>query len=122
MLFLFSEVGDKDAPTRIRVGSHWEVAKILQAFGQQGLSFMELAERLPYFGSSSEVLAIGEPGTVYLCHPFLVHAAQIHQGDNPRFIAQPPLQLFEPLILSRQDDDHSPVERAIRLAIGLERL
>ncbi|MBK8505812.1 MAG: phytanoyl-CoA dioxygenase [Saprospiraceae bacterium] len=119
MLFLFSDVSDKDAPTKIRVSSHWEVAKILQPFGQQGLSFMELAERLPVSQSASEVLATGEPGTVYLCHPFLAHAAQMHRGDTPRFMAQPPLQLFQPLMLSRQDHDYSPVETAVRLAVGL---
>jgi hypothetical protein len=32
-----------------------------------------------------------DTGTVYLCHPFLVHAAQIHRGSQPRFMAQPPL-------------------------------
>jgi hypothetical protein len=31
-----------------------------------------------------EALATGEAGTVYLCHPFLVHAAQRHQGTTPR--------------------------------------
>ena len=30
MLFLFSDVGDADAPTRIRVGSHRDVAKLLR--------------------------------------------------------------------------------------------
>jgi hypothetical protein len=38
-----------------------------------------------------EVLATVDAGTVYLCHPFLVHAAQRHQGTAPRFMAQPPL-------------------------------
>lgn len=33
----------------------------------------------------------GRGGTVYLCHPFLVHAAQPHRGTRPRFMAQPPL-------------------------------
>ena len=37
------------------------------------------------------VTATGDAGTVYLCHPFLVHAAQPHQGKQPRFLAQPPL-------------------------------
>ena len=35
--------------------------------------------------------ATGSPGDVYLCHPFLVHAAQPHHGTRPRFMAQPPL-------------------------------
>jgi len=34
MLFLFSDVGEQDAPARIRVGSHLEVAKILEAAGE----------------------------------------------------------------------------------------
>src|SRR5687767_8570293 len=46
MLFLFSDVSEQDAPTVISVGSHVDVAKILQAEGEKGLSFMELAQRL----------------------------------------------------------------------------
>lgn len=37
------------------------------------------------------VLATGRALTVYLCHPFVVHAAQPHHGREPRFMAQPPL-------------------------------
>jgi hypothetical protein len=33
--------------------------------------------------------AVGRAGDVYLCHPFLVRAAQTHCGAKPRFIAQP---------------------------------
>lgn len=64
-----------------------------------------------------QVLATGEAGTVYLCHPFLVHAAQPHRGTRPRFLAQPPLLPAEPLRLEREHGDHSPVERAIRGAL-----
>jgi hypothetical protein len=64
-----------------------------------------------------EALATGEAGTVYLCHPFLVHAAQMHRGSQPRFIAQPPLGLAEPYQLDRKDGAYSPVEMAIRLAL-----
>jgi len=91
MLFLFSDVGEKDAPTRIRVGSHIDVAKALAPFGERGLSFMELAAKLTEMPEREEVLAIGKAGTVYLCHPFIAHAAQAHHGTEPRFLAQPPL-------------------------------
>ena len=60
-----------------------------------------------------EALATGEAGTVYLCHPFLVHAAQPHRGTHPRFLAQPPLLPREPLTI----DGPSPVERAIAAAL-----
>jgi hypothetical protein len=92
MLFLFSDVDVDDAPTRIRAGSHHDIARVLEPAGEQGMSLRELA--VNGFDESAhrpEVLAVGEAGTVYLCHPFLVHAAQPHRGTRPRFMAQPPL-------------------------------
>jgi hypothetical protein len=64
-------------------------------------------------------LATGQAGDVYLCHPFLIHAAQPHHGTVPRFIAQPPLMPTGLLDLDRRDGAYSPVERAVRLGLGL---
>ena len=36
MLFLFSDVGECDAPTRIRVGSHRDIARLLEPAGEAG--------------------------------------------------------------------------------------
>lgn len=119
MLFLLSDVGEDDAPTRIRVGSHLDVARRLAPLGEGGLTLRELA--VNGFAESEhrpEVSATGEAGTVYLCHPFLVHAAQPHRGTQPRFLAQPPLYPDGPLCLNRQDGVYSPVEQAIRLALS----
>jgi len=118
MLFLFSDVGEDDAPTRIRAGSHRDIARQLAPAGEAGLSLRELAAD-GFAGSAGrdEVLATGEAGTVYLCHPFLVHAAQPHRGTTPRFMAQPPLLPREPLSLDRQDGNYSPVEATIRQAL-----
>jgi len=118
MLFLFSDVSEDDAPTRIRVGSHQTVARILAPAGAPGLSFMELASRLDATRECPIALATGAAGTVYLCHPFVVHAAQSHRGSEPRFMAQPPLLPREPLHLERADGAYSPVEQAIRDALG----
>lgn len=117
MLFLFSDVGPEDAPTRIRVGSHAAIARQLLPHGRAGLSLRELSSD-GYASTSGceEVLAVGEAGTVYLCHPFLVHAAQPHRGTRPRFMAQPPLLPtgeFDPAL------PPSPVQIAIRRACGL---
>jgi len=119
MLFLFSEIGERDAPTRIRGGSHLSIARRLAPAGEAGLSLRELAAT--GFAESAdcpEILATGSPGTVYLCHPFLVHAAQPHHGTRPRFMAQPPLLPRTPLQLHRDDGAYSPVEQAIRLALA----
>ena len=66
-----------------------------------------------------EALATGEAGTVYLCHPFLVHAAQPHRGINPKLMAQPPLIPGVRFELERADRDYSLVETAIRFGLGL---
>lgn len=119
MLFLFSDVGERDAPTRIRIGSHLDVARMLAPAGEAGLTLREIVGRLPETEGRPEALATGEAGTVYLCHPFLVHSAQPHRGATPRFMAQPPLLPREPLQIAREDGAYSPVESAIRLGLGL---
>ncbi len=118
MLFLYSDVSELDAPTRIRVGSHHIIARQLLPHGEGGMTLRNLAA--DGFASSAtcpEVLATGPAGTVYLCHPFLVHAAQSHKGQTPKVMAQPallPTGSFDPTL------PPSPVQRAIRQASGLK--
>ena len=119
MLFLFSDTGERDAPTRIRIGSHLDVANILEPAGENGMAFMEVARHLDKTSARPTVLATGEAGTVYLCHPFLVHAAQAHHGEAPRFLAQPPLLPKAGVKLQRDDGKYSPLETAIRVGLRL---
>ena len=119
MLFLFSDVSENDAPTRIRVGSHLIVPELLRPAGEEGLSAIEISAAAGRATEGlEEVTATGREGTVYLCHPFLVHASQPHRGQSPRFLAQPPLILRQPFALLRNDGDHSLVEKAILLGLG----
>lgn len=117
LLFLFSDVGRDDAPTRIRKGSHAAVARELLPYGEAGATLRQLSADGYASTANCEVeLAMGAAGTVYLCHPFLVHAAQPHRGTRPRFMAQPPLLPsgeFDPAL------PPSPVQIAIRRACGL---
>ncbi|WP_309084047.1 phytanoyl-CoA dioxygenase family protein [Chelativorans sp.] len=117
MLFLFSDVGPDDAPTRIRKGSHRTIARELLPYGDAGATLRQLSAEGYASTENCEVeLATGSAGTVYLCHPFLVHAAQPHRGKRPRFMAQPPLlpkDEFDPAL------PPSPVQAAIRRACGL---
>lgn len=117
MLFLLSEVGPDDAPTRIRRGSHAPIARELLPYGEAGATLRQLSAN-GYASTHAYAIdyATGGPGTVYLCHPFLVHAAQAHRGTRPRFMAQPPLlpkAEFDPAL------PPSPVQIAIRKACGL---
>lgn len=117
MLVLYSDVGQQDAPTILYKGSHWDVAKLLSSEGDAGLSFMELAGRLEGLSEREAAYAVGKTGTVYLCHPFMVHAAQGHKGKVPKFMAQPPLLIRGELSFEDSDRDLFPVEKAIRLAL-----
>lgn len=114
MLFLFSDVGPDDAPTRIRRGSHRDIARRIAPAGDDGVSLRELAaDGFADSAHRSEVAATGPAGTVYLCHPLIVHAAQPHRGARPRFMAQPPLMARTEFTL----DGPSPVEEATRRAL-----
>ena len=80
MLVLFGR-GRGRRPTRLRVGSHVDVARALAPAGDAGLTLGELvasdlARRLP----RDVAFATGDAGTVWVCHPFLVHAAQALRG------------------------------------------
>jgi hypothetical protein len=120
MLVLFSDVGELDAPTRLRIGSHLAVPSVLAPAGARGLTFLELAAALPPLDDRPVEVATGDAGDVYLCHPFLVHAAQPIRGTRPRLVAQPGLRFSESLDpLAPPIGEVSPVERAIRA--GLER-
>jgi hypothetical protein len=117
MLILYSEVSENDAPTVIYKGSHIDTARLLSQEDDLGLSFMELAKKLEGLPKREEIYATGKAGTVYLCHPFLVHSAQAHKGKSPRFMAQPPLLLRGELSISDSKVGYSPVEQAIRIAL-----
>ena len=62
--------------------------------------------------------ATGSPGDVYLCHPFLLHAASPNHGDVPRFMCNRTAPLRNRMQLSREDGNYSPVEMAIRSGLS----
>lgn len=122
LLCLLSDVGMDDAPSRLLPGSHLEMARLLAPAGEVGLpgayAGQESEIPLPAPGSG-EVFATGSAGDVFVCHPFLVHAASWpHRGEQPRFLAQPPISGSDGLDLDGPLDQLSPVARAIRLGIS----
>jgi hypothetical protein len=95
LLTILSDVGPDDAPTRIRVGSHRDVATVL---GTQSFDAYECGPLVDGVSSARDIaLATGMPGDMYVVHPFTVHAADEHRGHVPRFMAQAPVLLAEPL-------------------------
>jgi hypothetical protein len=119
MLFLFSDVGPDDAPTRLRVGSHLDAARLLTSAGEP-VGFFEVASELASWTHQlPEMAATGEAGDVWLCHPFVMHAAQRHRGVRVRFMAQPPLPGRGPIDPTRPAARRSRVEQAVHLALTM---
>jgi hypothetical protein len=116
-LFLFSDVDDESAPTRLRRGSHRDVARVLAPSGDEGLEQDEATWRRIDQVSAHRptVLATGQAGDVYLCHQLLVHAASWpHRGQSPRVMAQPSVALLgEYRLPGPPAASASPAEQAI---------
>jgi hypothetical protein len=114
-LFLFTDVGPDDAPTRLMCGSHLTVPQFLAPYGEDGAK-----ADAEFWRPSALCLpvahATGSAGDVFLCHPFIVHTATWpHRGTGPRMIAQPAVHVADGFAVD--GSDASPVARAI--AAGL---
>jgi len=111
-LYLFTDVDAGSAPTRLRPGSHRDTARVLAPAGDEGMSFMDISPLVAEASAGRPTaLATGAAGDVFLCHPFLVHAASWpHTGRHPRLVAQPGVLLHDAFPLTGA---LSPVERAM---------
>jgi hypothetical protein len=110
-LFLFSDVGRRDAPTRLICGSHRYVPEFLAPYGEAGTN-SDAAFWRPSVLCRTVAHATGHAGDVFLCHPFIVHTATWpHRGAGPRMIAQPAVHVRDGFALDGSDP--SPVARAI---------
>jgi hypothetical protein len=112
-LFLFSDVGPDDAPTRLVLGSHLYVPQVLAPAGESGMDGGDVPGLLqPSVLCRQAASATGRAGDVYLCHPFVVHTATWpHRGTVPRMMAQPGVEVLDGFALDGSDD--SPVAQAI---------
>lgn len=119
ILPLYSDVGPDDAPTVIRVGSHLDVPPMIAPFGDEGCALIDDDVLDKATDHRPEVFATGEAGDVYVVHPFTVHASQRNLVGRPRFMAQASADPVELVTIDRPDGDYSPVERAVRIGLGL---
>jgi hypothetical protein len=112
-MFLFSDVGPDDAPTRLLLGSHLFVPPVLAPAGEDGMDGGDVPTLLrPSVLCRQAVSAVGQAGDVYLCHPFAVHTATWpHRGTEPRMMAQPGVEVLDGFAIDGSDE--SPVAQAI---------
>ncbi len=115
LLCLLSDVGMEDAPPRIQRGSHMQMPSLLHPYGDDGVPGLHAPLPEP---TDRIAFATGDAGDVYVCHPFLVHAANWpHRGTTPRFMAQPPISIDDTLHLDGDMNSLSPVARTVRSAL-----
>jgi hypothetical protein len=128
-IVLWSEVVHQGGATFLATDSIGPVARFLAAHpegvlpgrdadGNAQFPYQELVRECSQF-----VEATGDIGDVYLVHPFVLHTKSPNVLRRPRFITNSTLMLAEPLDFDRPDPaDHSPVERAVLRALGVDRL
>jgi hypothetical protein len=118
-LFLFTDVGPDDAPTRLVCGSHLAVPEFLAPYGEEG-THADAEFWRPSALCLPVAHATGSAGDVFLCHPFIVHTATWpHRGTTPRMIAQPAVPAADGFALDGTDP--SPVARAIVAGLAMAR-
>ena len=90
------------------------------AFGAEGAS----TDGLDVFNGdvAFQLFTLMRVGTVFLLHPYILHAKAQNVTRTPRYITNPPIQLNEPMRFDRDSyDDHSLVEQAVLRALGTDR-
>jgi hypothetical protein len=119
-LFLFDDIGEDDAPTRLVVGSHLVMPQLLAPGGETGMSGDQAMRRVrPSVMCRKVVHATGRAGDVFLCHPFIVHTATWpHRGTRPRMMAQPGVEVWDGFAIDGSDP--SPVAQSIVAGLAMD--
>jgi hypothetical protein len=121
-IVLWSDIEERGGGTFIAPDSVAPVARLLER-RREGVP----PEEFPYdeliAQCSTFVETTGHLGDVVLMHPYMLHASSQNHRGKARFITNPPIALREPMRFDRVDPaEHSPVERAVLRALGVERL
>lgn len=119
-LVLWSDVRHQGGATFVATDSVGHVARFLAEHPEgvlpNAFSQAHLIDRCSEFAEGT-----GKLGTVYLLHPFILHAKAQNVSWTPRYITNPPITLREPMRFDRDSlDDHSLVEQAVLRALGTD--
>jgi hypothetical protein len=118
-IFLWDDVGIDDSPTLLAVGSHLGVARLLADHEPEGVAGTHIGQVVDSTVARDEVAAAtGEAGDLIVCHPFLAHSVNPAGPTRPRFISNVAVHGKQPLAIGPTRETSSPVESAIRQALG----
>lgn len=121
VIAVFSDIAERGGATYIACDSVGHVARFLAEHPEGVLPRGTPADDI--IGRCSDfVETTGDVGDVYLLHPFMLHTWSLNASSRARFIINPPVKLREPMCFARPSPaEHSPVERAVLRALGVER-
>jgi hypothetical protein len=121
-IVLWSDIEPRGGGTFVAADSVGPVARLL-AERREGILPDDFDYDALIAQCTSFVETTGRLGDVVLMHPYVLHAASQNHRGTARFITNPPITLREPMRFDRADPaEHSPVERAVLRALGVERL
>ncbi|MGZ6260944.1 MAG: hypothetical protein ACXWN5_08865 [Candidatus Limnocylindrales bacterium] len=121
-IVLWSDIEPRGGGTFVAADSVGPVARLL-AERREGILPDDFDYEALITQCASFVETMGRLGDVVLMHPYILHAVSQNHRGTARFITNPPIALREPMRFDREDPaEHSPVERAVLRALGVERL
>ncbi len=116
---LYSDVEPMGGGTALCEGSAPYAARALAEYpeGMNPFEAVALARSVIPFEKLPKIEATGKAGTVYFCHPFILHTSSPNVLGTPRFATNATVKLREPM---RFDDpgEASLVETSIMEAVG----
>jgi hypothetical protein len=102
-IMLFSDVHPGSGGTAVARGSHKLVINALVSAGLRGMSGPDVKSIFEDHADDFEVVELcGSAGTVYLMHPYLLHARSKNLSATPRFICHPSVSLRNHLDFSEE--------------------
>ena len=121
VIALFSDVAERGGATQLACDSVAHVSRFL-ADHPEGVLLHQIPADDIVRRCTDFVEATGEIGDVYFVHPHMIHTWSPNELPVARFITNPPVTLRAPMRFDRDDPtEHSPVERGVLRALGVER-
>lgn len=117
VIALFSDWEHKGGGTFVAPRTHAAVARRMAE--TPGLDLNDEQLMAEVMGETRETHEVtGKAGDVVFMHPLLLHTGSFNHSNRIRWLSNPTIYTSETLKLERRDGDYSPVERAIRRALG----
>jgi hypothetical protein len=121
VIALFSDIAETGGGTHLACDSVGHIARYLAEHPKGVLPRGTPANAIAA-GCTDFVEVTGSVGDVFLMHPFMLHSNSVNASERARFIINPPVKLREPMCFARTGPEaHSPVERAVQRALGVDR-